>query len=109
MLGLWKLLSAWWRVDRIRASPREGQWLRLTPGSVVCIRGESAIVVGRLTGASSAGPLVDYQCQLATGAGRLRVSASPDGIATDVQWIDAGGRCEMLDAGDSSVVLLPRT
>jgi hypothetical protein len=109
MLGLWKLLSAWWRVDRIRASPRDGQWLRLAPGSVVSIQGQAAIVVRRLTGASPAGPFVEYDCQLAAGAGRLRVSMRPDGIATDVQWIDADGRYEMLDAEDPAIVLMPRT
>jgi hypothetical protein len=109
MLGLWKLLRSWWRVDRIRASPREGQWLRLTPGSVVSIRGQSAIIVGRMTSASPAGPWVEYQCQLTVGGGRLRVAMRPDCVLADVQWIDADGRCASLDAADPSVVLLPRT
>jgi hypothetical protein len=109
MLGLWKLLGAWWRVDRIRASPREGQWLRLAPGSVVSIRGQAAIIVRRMTGASPAGPFVEYDCQLAAGAGRLRVTMRPDGVLADVQWIDADGRCEMLDAEDPNLMILPRS
>jgi hypothetical protein len=79
------LIRAWWDVDRVRISPREGQLLRLQSGSVIRICGEPFEVVERLedgVSEESAGERessVYYLCRGGCVSGRLQVRLAGSG------------------------------
>ena len=85
-----RLLDAWWRVDRIRIAPREGELLRLRPPSIIVVEGCPAEVLARTVGQSVGGPYVEYECRSATDACRLRVQPAPAGGVLGAQWQDRG-------------------
>ena len=62
LVALGDLARAWWSMDRIRVSPREGQLLRLGPGSVIIAGTDRWVVRGREVDPTSAGRLVRYRC-----------------------------------------------
>lgn len=72
LAALVDLLRAWWRVDRIRASPREGRLLRLEVADFLTVRGEPARVVARRVGVDAEGRFVAYRCETAAGERELR-------------------------------------
>jgi hypothetical protein len=57
------LVCCWWSRDRIRSSPHQGRLLRLGPGAILVVAGESARVVERRP--HEAG--VVYRCTTANG------------------------------------------
>src|SRR5688572_8054988 len=48
LVSIRNLIDSWWRVDRIRASPREGRLLRIEPGTIVTINGEMLEITERI-------------------------------------------------------------
>ncbi len=58
------MLGDWWKVDRIRISPYEGQLLRLPLPCLIQIEGENIQVIRRRVGYTEEGAFVDYDCQL---------------------------------------------
>lgn len=84
--ALLDLLSSWWRVDRIRVSPREGELLRLEPGSVIAVKGVGVeIRTKRSTGSG-----VTYDCQTDDGPAQLEVGLSDDAFRYNIFWSAAG-------------------
>jgi hypothetical protein len=70
----WELVRSWWRVDRIRVSPREGRLLSLEPPCVVFITSRPAQVVERIAPDPTASdPSVTYRCRTSTGPAELCV------------------------------------
>lgn len=82
---LCELIRAWWRVDLIRTSPREGSLLRLSAGCILEIAGEFWVVESRTVGTGPAGNYLTYRC---SSAGRLAVlTVSPAGSGREqVHW-----------------------
>ena len=67
MRYLFQLLHAWWRSDRVRASPRDGRWLRLARGSIVIVDGRPAEVRSRVAITVHGLPGIAYRCRTAAG------------------------------------------
>ena len=59
---LWPILTRWWRTDRVRVSPRDGELFRLTPDAVVIIRGVQYQIVGRRLVSLPGGAAIVYDC-----------------------------------------------
>ena len=85
------LLCAWWRVDRVRVSPREGRLLRLEPPCFLIVDGRLAEVLGREQDPSVDGRLVVYSCLTDSGRGELRVALHGPGRQLEVRWVDTAG------------------
>jgi hypothetical protein len=88
-----RLIEAWWKIDRIRASPREGRLLRIEPPCVVVIDDQPAEVVARTLGraADESGTIqVDYDCRSAQGACRLRLTVTACGAIAAIAWTAEG-------------------
>jgi hypothetical protein len=83
-----RLVGDWWRVDRVRVSPREGRLLRLQPPCllVICER----IVEIRERRLDPSGSWVVYQCHTFPAAGFLwaRPGASP--LYPRLLWLEGG-------------------
>lgn len=73
------LIRAWWDVDRVRISPREGKLLGLVPPCVISVRGEPFQIVNRrestkrTESSDETIACVRYDCSGAGGSGRLHV------------------------------------
>src|SRR5258708_6977634 len=84
------LVARWWRIDRLRVSPREGELLRLQPGCVLTVNGIPAEVRGRIVLHERDGPRVVYECQTEQGPARLEVSCPGDEHRLNVFWSGTG-------------------
>ena len=84
-------LRAWWRVDRIRASPRDGSLLRLSPPCLVVIGGQSFEIAHRIVGQDVAGPFVDYDLRGEDGSARLLVRLTIETSQSVIRWIGPDG------------------
>src|SRR5262245_15885279 len=74
--SVWRLIDSWWRRDRVRASPREGRLLRLTPPRVLIVAGEAAQIARRSVRIDGGHPRVTYHCVTRAGCALLRVNAA---------------------------------
>jgi hypothetical protein len=91
------LIAGWWRSDRIRISPREGELLRLQPGSILMVNGIVAEIRSRAVIHASRGNGVHYECQTEHGSARLKVPF-PDGEQrVDIIWSAAGRNQSLLE------------
>jgi hypothetical protein len=98
-IDLARLVESWWKIDRIRASPREGRILRLQPPCVVVVENRPAEVLARTLG-QGASPTatatamelmhVVYDCRSARGACRLTVTVTASGAIAGVDWMEDG-------------------
>lgn len=95
------LLRAWWRVDRIRVSPREGRLLRLAPPCYLEQGGELWLVESRAVGAGTTGSYVSYRCSTEGRQAVLTVTPARPG-REQVQWI-VNGACQTLSADEFDV------
>ena len=84
-------LRAWWQVDRIRVSPRDGSLLRLSPHSLVVIGGQSFEIARRVVGQDADGAFVDYDLHGENGSARLLVRLIVETSQTLVRWIGPDG------------------
>ncbi len=84
-------LRAWWRVDRIRVSPRDGSLLRLSPHCLVVIGGQSFEIAHRIVGHDVAGPFVDYDLHGENGSARLLVRMIVETSQSVIRWIGPDG------------------
>ena len=75
---LLRLLSRWWRVDRVRVSPTEGRLLRLEPPCILRIGDRVLEVVRRKVGQTPDGAYVEYDCD--DGASRCALRVFPVGL-----------------------------
>ena len=56
------LFRAWWYRDQIRSSPREGKLLRLAPGAILCVDGNTIEVLSREVIETTGGSILRYHC-----------------------------------------------
>ncbi len=93
--GLWSqlrnLFRAWWRVDRIRISPREGRLVQLASPCYLEHGGEFWLVESRAVGTSSTGSYVTYRCSAEGRHAVLTVTPARTG-REQVLWIVNGER-----------------
>lgn len=61
--AIWQLIQEWWRADRIRASPREGRWLRLQVGDGFRFAGQWWEITARHAPDASPRPVLRYECR----------------------------------------------
>jgi hypothetical protein len=84
-------LRAWWLVDRIRASPRDGRLLRLHPPCVIAIGGQIFEIAHRIVGQDAGGPFVVYDCHYPYGPAQLLVRLHAGCSRLLVRWIGPDG------------------
>lgn len=111
LVELWRelvaLARAWWRVDRIRVAPGEGELLRLRPGAILRVGAAGYRVVGRGVGEDADGPYVAYPCEGPDGKAELRVRpAREGGVRSVVHWLEEGRPRPELDA-ETDLVYFP--
>jgi hypothetical protein len=83
--ALLRLLRSWWRVDRVRISPREGALLRLQPPCVLEIGNHRVEVVARRE-TKEEQTVVVYNCNTDQGPATLRINLADQGCTTAVYW-----------------------
>ncbi len=84
------LARAWWRHDRVRASPNEGRLLRLGPGAVLRIAGRRAVVQHRRVGETAEGSYVAYECEGEAGPSQLLLRHTAGRIHSTASWREGG-------------------
>lgn len=85
------LVRDWWRVDRIRSSPREGRLLRLEPGDLLRLAGVTVTVIDRRVDPDASG--VRYRCAGDGFIGELRVTLAAGRQADGIVWSREGRQC----------------
>jgi len=100
--SLRRLIAAWWRCDRVRISPREGELLRLRPGSILKLRGHVAEIHSKSIQKTPLATVVGYDCQTGTFPGRLDVHLGDAETRLEIVWL-AGGRKEQLQPHEIEV------
>lgn len=101
--GLVDCLRAWWQVDRIRVSPREGRLLRLRPPCVVVIESDAVELVQRMVAHDAEGPSVVYFAERCGRLGRLIVRSGKASEQTRIQWVESE---RTADLSESDVLVL---
>ena len=71
------LFRAWWYQDQIRCSPREGKLLRLVPGAIVCVSGNTLEVEMRDVVETAEGSVLRYRCRGDDLRSELWVTVAP--------------------------------
>ncbi len=89
------LIADWWRADRVRVSPREGELLRLQPACLVTIDGRPVEVLGRQEVQSDRANGVRYECRTEEGPAHLDVRFSEIAGRLEIGW-SMSGRIEAL-------------
>ncbi len=89
--ALWNLICGFWKVDRIRISPREGLLLRLSNKSIVVIDQQPLQIRSRKIVAEGESAGVEYWCDGKDGPSLLRVTQSGSGLQATVQWATRKG------------------
>ncbi len=101
------LLLDWWRVDRVRVSPREGLLLRLRPPCLITVATQRVQIEARQVLADSDVPTVIYNCQTEDGPAKLCIEALSQGSDIRVRWCQTGqtqdSACQELSPTDIEV------
>jgi hypothetical protein len=84
------LVAAWWRIDRVRISPREGELLRLRPECVLIIAGKPVEVLRRQEVETSCAQGVRYECRTDEGTAQLEVRKSENANRLEISWLFSG-------------------
>lgn len=92
-----ELLRRWWRIDRIRVSPRSGRLLRLEPPCLLSIDGQTIEIVGRTAAPNGSGAAVLYDCRTTNGTATLAVGLSAPGRPLSIVWQAGDEECELLE------------
>ncbi len=90
MRRIGELLHVWWRMDRIRISPRAGRLLRLHPPCIVYMEDRPVEIVTRTVSRTSVGPCVYYGCRTADGSAQLCVAPASPGVGEHITWMEHG-------------------
>ncbi len=93
-----RLIRDWWRIDRVRISPREGRLLRLQPGDLLQLEGMTVTVIARQVYPRRVYPRrvdpdasgVRYRCEGAGFGGELWVGLDAGRQADEVVWSRQG-------------------
>ncbi|MEX0702523.1 MAG: hypothetical protein WD069_10555 [Planctomycetales bacterium] len=101
-----RLFHAWWCVDRIRISPREGRLLVLRPGDMVSVKARTAEIRTRREQPDAVRPRVTYDCRTVDGSARLTIAASNTGEAVSIEWSE-GSATISLDQADVEIFSCP--
>jgi hypothetical protein len=80
------LIADWWRADRVRISPREGELLRLQPICLAMIEGRLVEVLGRQEVQSDQAHSVRYECRTEEGPAHLEVRFSENTGRLEIGW-----------------------
>lgn len=88
-IGLLETIRAWWRTDRIRVSPGEGELLRLLPGSIILFECQPIEILQRHVEPQESGKRIRYVCQTPAGVAELSVKAKAD-AEFSLTWNQAG-------------------
>ncbi len=94
-LGFWHLLRQWWRVDRIRISPQQGQLLRIEPPCIIRVNSVIAQVLSRSAGCNGAGPYVAYECRTERGSALLWICPVGPSHRQQVRWVEDDQTCDL--------------
>lgn len=87
---LCRLLRAWWRLDGVRVSVREGRLLRLEPSCLLLISGRLVQVRDRSLRADAVGVWVVYRCEGETGSGDLWARPGCSPLRPLLRWHERG-------------------
>ena len=90
------LVAAWWRADRVRISPREGELLRLRSGCVLIIAGKPVEVLCRQEVQTACAQGVRYEFHTDEGKAQLEVRLSENANRLEIGW-SISGRIETLE------------
>jgi hypothetical protein len=89
------LVADWWRVDRIRASPREGQLLRLRAPCLLRVGTQLVKIERRSVGQSGDGPYIVYDCSAEYGPCQLWVTPIGRTHRPTLRWVQGGQASEL--------------
>lgn len=84
------LTVAWWRIDRVRVSPHEGELLRLPAASLVMISGRPVEVLRRQEGPAGGIRGVAYECRTEAGPACLDVRLHENSGQLEIRWTESG-------------------
>lgn len=76
-------LRSWWRRDRIRTSPREGEPLRVQPGDLLTVAGVTAEVTSRQVEELPNGTRIHLECGAAMA---IDLELVAEGTITRMVW-----------------------
>lgn len=79
-----RLIRDWWRIDRVRISPREGRLLRLQSGDLLQLLNMTVMIVERRVEPDARG--VRYRCEGGGCTGELRVTLDAGRQADEALW-----------------------
>jgi hypothetical protein len=89
------LIAGWWRADRVRISPREGELLRLQPVCLVTIAGRPVEVLRRQEVVTLQTRGVRYECRTEAGPAHLDIRLRESASRLEICW-SVFGRIEAL-------------
>ena len=89
------LVAAWWRADRVRISPREGELLRLRPGCVLVIAGKPVEILRRQAFQAGCTEGIRYECPTEEGPALLEVRFCENARQLAICW-SVSGKIETL-------------
>ena len=95
--ALGSLIAGWWRSDRVLISPREGELLRMQPGSLFTVNGMVAEVRSKTVFQGCHATRVEYACQTDLGPALLEVQCPDDERRFQVVWSGVGGNRALLE------------
>jgi hypothetical protein len=86
-----RLFVAWWRCDRVRVSPHEGELLRLRPACLLAIDSRCVQVLDRRVVNTPEGIALRYECQTADERAQLEVWRCRSTGKIEVHWQTSAG------------------
>lgn len=94
-----RLVQSWWNCDRIRVSPREGNFLRTQPGDFLIVAGTPIEVVSRTVHERPTGFDLRLQYREGSEIATLRIHLTLEGTVESIQWGEIGTQRQVLPDG----------
>ncbi len=88
-----EIVWCWWSSDRIRVSPRDGQFLRVKPGDLLTLDGTDAVVLERNVSVHNS---ICLTCRTEAGFAELHVTMFSGRESAELLWTEAGGSRSLL-------------
>ena len=92
------LVADWWRVDRVRVSPHDGELLRLRVPCLLRVGTELVEVERRSVGQSNNGPYIIYHCVGERGPCQLWVTPIGRTHRPTLRWVQDCKASELSEA-----------